>query len=180
MSKTMLILVLALLLTACNTPPVAQTATPTPISSIPPQPTLALTPTIASIAASATVTLEVTVAATSKGTTRLELACKVLSQSVKNGTRFAAREGFDISWMVQNTGSATWEPGVVELVYAGGPKMYRYQPVQLPHSSPPGDIIGLSADMVAPRTPNVYTMIWALRRAEDYFCKMAVTIKVHL
>lgn len=82
--------------------------------------------------------------------------------------------------MVRNTGTATWEPGVVELAYAGGTKMYQYQPVQLPHSSPPGDIISLVADMVAPRTPELYTMIWALRRADEYFCRMAVTIRVHL
>jgi hypothetical protein len=178
MRKTMLILVLAMLPLACNAPLAAQPRTPTPFPSSPP--TLTLTPTIAPITPSATVTLEVTVSPTPPGTPRPELACKVLSQSLKAGSKFAARERFDVSWQIQNAGTATWEPGVVELAYAGGPRMYQYQPVPLTHSSPPKDIIALSADMIAPRTPNVYTMFWALRRGDDYFCRMAVTIKVYL
>jgi len=180
MRKTMLIVVLVMLLMACNAPFLAQPGTRTPIPSILPQPTLTLTPTLAPITPSATATLEVTITATPKGSTRPELDCKVLSQSVKNGSKFASKERFDISWMVRNIGTATWEPGVVELAYAGGIKMYQYQPVQLTHSSPPGDITTLSADMVAPKTPNKYTMVWALRRGDEYFCKMYVTIRVHL
>jgi hypothetical protein len=34
--------------------------------------------------------------------------------------------------------------------------------------------------MVAPKTPDKYTMVWALRRGDEYFCKMNVTIRVHL
>lgn len=178
MRKTILILVLTMLPLACKAPLAAQPATPTPFPSDPP--TLTLTPTMPAITPSATATLEVTVPATPKGTPRPELGCKVLSQSVKSGSRLPSRERFDISWQIQNTGTATWEPGVVELAYAGGTKMYVYQPVELPHSSPPTDIIALSADMIAPRTPDVYTMVWALRRGDDYFCKLGVTIKVYL
>ena len=180
MRKAILILVPAMLLMACNAPFVAQPGTPTPMPSVPPQPTLTLTPTIALITPSATVTVEVTVSATAARTPRPELACKVLSQSIKSGSKFRSREQFDISWQIQNAGTATWQPGVVELAYAGGTKMFRYQPVPLTHSSPPGDIIGLAADMIAPRTPDTYTMVWALRQADNYFCKMAVTIKVQL
>jgi hypothetical protein len=180
MRKTILIAVLAMLLTACNAPFVAQPDTRTPIPSLPPQSTLTLTPTLAPITPSATATLEVNITPTPEGSTRPELDCKVLSQSVKNGSRFASRERFDIGWMVQNTGTATWEPGVVEFAYAGGSKMYQYQPVQLTHSSPPGDITTLFADMVAPKTPNRYTTVWALRRGDEYFCKVNVTIYVHL
>ncbi len=178
MRKTILVVALAMLATSCSIPLVSQPAAPTPTASITPQPTLTLTPTIAPLTPSATVTLEAT--ATPKGTPRPELRCKVLSQSVKSGSKFASKERFDISWQIQNTGSATWEPGVVELAYAGGTKMFRYQPVPLPHSSPPGDIIALSADMIAPHTPDTYTMFWSLRRGDEYFCRMAVTIKVHL
>ena len=180
MRKTILIVVLIPLLMACNVPFVAQPAARTPIPSIPPQPTLTLTPTLVPITLPTTATLEATIAATPQGSTRPELACKVLSQSVKVGSKFASRERFDISWMVRNTGTATWEPGVVELAYAGGTKMYQYQPVPLTHSIPPRDITILNADMVAPRTPDRYTMIWALRRGDEYFCRMYVTINVHL
>ncbi|MGZ6316562.1 MAG: NBR1-Ig-like domain-containing protein [Anaerolineales bacterium] len=180
MRKAILIAVLVLLLTACNGPFVALSGTQTPTPSGPPQPTLTLTPTLGPVSPPATATLAVTITATAQASTRPELSCKVLQQSFKNGSRFASKELFDISWTVRNTGTATWEPGVVELAYAGGIKMYRYQPVPLTHSSPPGDITTLSADMVAPRTPNKYTMTWALRRGDEYFCKMSVTISVHL
>ncbi len=119
-----------------------------------------------------------TITATPAGSTRPELACKVLSQSIKNGSRFTPREQFDISWQIRNTGTATWKPGVVELAYGGGTRMYHYQPVPLTHSSPPGDIIALSADMVAPQTPNDYNMIWALKRGSEFFCRMYVVIRV--
>ncbi len=178
MRKTIFILVLTMLLLACNAPFLAQPGTSTPLPSL--EPTLTVTPTIAPITPSAAVTLGATVPPTPEGTARPELDCKVILQSVKPGAKFASREHFDITWQIQNTGTATWEPGVVELAYAGGPKMYVYQPVPLPHASPPKDIIILNADMVAPNTPNIYTMFWALRRGDAYFCRMPVTIKVHL
>ncbi len=180
MRKKILILLFAALPMACSAPLGSRPGTPTPTASIPPQPmftlTLVLTPTIPTTM----IALELAVSPTPNGTPRPELRCKVLSQSVKSGSKFASHERFDISWQIQNTGSATWEPGIVELVYAGGTKMFQYQPVPLPHSSPPGDIITLSADMIAPRTPDTYTMFWSLRRGDEYFCRMAVTIKVYL
>ncbi len=177
MRKTVLIVVLAMLLPACNVPLAAPPATPTPIpSTATPQATLTLTPTL--ITPSAAATLGVTSTPTPAGPPRPELACKVLGQSIKNGTKFRPKERFDISWMIRNTGTATWEPGVVELAYAGGTRMFHSQPVPLPHSSPPGDIIALSADMVAPQAPADYNMIWALRRGDEYFCKVNVIILV--
>ncbi len=178
MRKTILILLFAALPMACSIPVVNPPGTPTPTASIQPQPTLTLTPTLTPTISPTTIALELAVSPTPNGTPRPELACKVLSQSVRSGAKFASHERFDISWQIQNTGGATWEPGVVELVYAGGTKMFRYQPVPLTHSSPTGDILALSADMIAPRTPDTYTMFWSLRRGEDYFCRMAVTIKV--
>ncbi len=177
MRKRMLIVLLVLLLTACNAPLVATQAT---IASDTPQPTLTLTPTLETIIPSETATLEVTITPTRKPSNKPELDCKVLSQSIKNGSKFASKEHFDVSWMVKNTGKATWEPGVVDFAYAGGSKMYSYQPVPLTHSSAPGDVTTLSADMVAPKTPNKYTTVWALRRGDVYFCKVNVTIYVHL
>ncbi len=177
MRKTVLIVVLAMLLPACNVPRAAPLATATSIPSTPsPQPTLTFTPT--PLTPSPTATAGVTATATPAGPAGPELACKVLGQSIKNGTKFRPKERFDISFMIRNTGTATWEPGVVELAYAGGTRMFHSQPVPLPHSSPPGDIIALSADMVAPQATADYNMVWALRRGDEYFCKVNVIILV--
>ncbi len=177
MGKKLFILVLATLLGACQGPFVAPPGTPTPVPSETSQPTPTFTATLAPITPSETAMPEATMTATAapKGP---ELRCKVLSQSLKNGSRFAPKERFDISWQIQNTGTATWEPGVVMLAYAGGTKMYGSQPVALKHSSPPGDIVALSADMMAPQTPNDYNMIWALRRGTEFFCQINVVIRV--
>ena len=180
MRKKILIVLPVMLIMACNAPFVAQGATRTPIPTSPPPATLTFAPTLAPVTPSATATLVVTITATPAGPPQPELACKLLSQSVKNGSKFASRERFSIGWMVMNTGSATWEPGVVEFAYAGGSKMYVYQPVPLTHSSPTGDITTLNADLVAPRTPDTYTTVWALRRGDEYFCKVSIRIKVHL
>ncbi len=178
MRKIILSVVLVVLLTACNAPFVAQPATQTPIPTVTPQPTLTPEPTLIPITLPTTAAVRATFTASAADSTRPELDCKVLSQSLKNGAKFTPRERFDISWMIQNTGSATWEPGVVELAYAGGNKLYHYQPIQLTHSSPPGDIMTLSADMIAPQTRNDYSMVWALRRGDEYFCRMYVSIRV--
>ncbi len=175
MWKRMLIAVVVMLLTGCNVQVVAPPATPTPLPSSTPLPTLTLTPTPAP---SATATLEATVTAAPKASNKPELDCKILSQSIPNGSKFTPRERFDISWQIQNTGSATWEPGAVALVYAGGTRMFLSQPVKLPHSSPPGDIIGLSADMITPVERADYNMIWALRRGDEFFCQINVWVKV--
>jgi hypothetical protein len=184
MWKAILIGLLAVLLTACNAPFVARPGTPTPTPSstptIPPLPTPTNTPTLIPLTLPVTAALDVAGTATAKASTRPELDCKVLQQSFQNGSKFVSKGRFDISWAIQNTGTATWEPGVVELAYAGGSKMYQYQPVRLTHSSPPGDIITISAVMVAPHTPDRYSMVWALRRGDEYFCKIKVTISVHL
>ena len=182
MRKTIFILAVVILLLACNIPFVAQPSPAPPTASAPPQATLTLTPTLPALTlpVTATATSSVTVTPAPPSSTRPELDCKVLQQSPKNGSKFASKERFDISWTIKNTGTATWDPGVVVLAYAGGVKMYLSQPVQLTHSSPPGDITTLAADMIAPRTPNRYTMTWALRRGDEYFCRMAVTILVHL
>ncbi len=176
MRKTILMVLLAMLLPACNAPRLAPVGTATPIPSITPEPSLTFTPTPSPVPPSATTTPGVTVTVTPAGPPRPELDCKVLSQSFRNGSKFKIKARFDISWQIQNTGTATWEPGVVELAYAGGTRMYHFQPVQLKHSSPPGDIVALSADMVAPQAPGDYNMIWALRRGTEYFCKMNVII----
>ncbi len=178
MRKRLFIVVLAMLLPACNVPRLAPPGTPTPSATLLPQSTLTLTPTLVASTPSATAVPAATMTASPAAPTGPELACRVLSQSIRNGSKFAPKEHFDISWMIKNTGTAAWEPGIVDLAYAGGTRMYHFQPVPLPHSSPPGDIIALSADMIAPQTPNDYNMIWSLRSGDQYFCRIDVVIRV--
>lgn len=83
-----------------------------------------------------------------------------------------------MGWKVTNTGTAGWYPGSVEFTFFGGDKMYQFPRTQLQTGVAPGDTVALVADMVAPKNPNKYTTFWGLRRGNDYFCRVSLSIYV--
>lgn len=106
------------------------------------------------------------------------LDCSLVMQSVANGANFSPGERFSISWQVMNTGSATWYPGTVEFTYVGGSRMYLYPLTQLKTAVTPGAIVGLNADMKAPKNSTTYGTTWSLRQGTTYFCPVSVSIYV--
>jgi hypothetical protein len=194
MRNAMVLMVLALCLTACAPPPApvvapspaaptlsntlqptqspspspspAPTRTNTPIPSVTPSPAISLTPSFYFIMPSPT------------RPPTSELDCRVISQSVPDNTSFHAGERFTVNWVISNTGSATWYPASVEFVFAGGTKMYQSTLVHLKSTVAPGQTVGLAADMKAPKNSSTYTSSWSLRRGTEYFCPARVTIWV--
>jgi len=83
-----------------------------------------------------------------------------------------------MSWKVINRGTAGWYPGSVEFTFFGGDKMYQFPRTQLQTGVAPGDTAALVADLVAPKNPNKYRTFWGLRRGNDYFCRVSLTIYV--
>lgn len=171
-------LALALVLAGCagratSAPVVTDTQAPQPSSTF--APTMTPSPTLLG-----TSTPEAPSATpTSEGTPEAELSCRVLSQSVKNGQHFNPKERFEVGWSVRNNGTATWDPISVDFEYFSGTKMYRFSPAQLPisvapHSAP----VVLGADLVAPMNPGKYSTVWTLRRGQDDFCHVSVSIVV--
>lgn len=132
--------------------PPAFTATPT-ITPIPPSPTAA-------------------------GTPAAELACKLNWQAPQDGTKLEPRTDFAMRWNVTNTGTAAWEPGEVDLIYAGGTRMFYSPVVPLPERVAPGQSITLSAGMKAQRDTRAYVTTYTLRRGEAVFCSLSVRIYV--
>jgi len=107
-----------------------------------------------------------------------ELDCKVNWQSPRNRTKVEPRAEFTVRWNVTNTGSAAWDPGVVDLAYSGGTRMY-YEPViPLTQVVAPGEDVTLTVDMKALRDTRSYATSWALRRDDTYFCDLGVRIYV--
>jgi hypothetical protein len=140
--------------------PTSQPATPTPfaLATVTPTPTITLTPFL--------------------GAASGDLACRVLTQSVRNGVHMEPGERFDVGWKVRNTGQLGWDAGMVYFAYAGGRKMDRDDVYYLPGTVSPGNVAALSASMVAPRKAGGYTTIWSLHRGADRFCRVSLTIYV--
>jgi hypothetical protein len=189
MKHAMIFMVLALLLEAC-TPPSTPAPTPTSLPTIVPSDTLEPTPTLTPTASrTPEPTLPVTptlifffslptATAGTPPTPAPELACQLVSQSIRNGTQFHPQEPFSNDWKLSNAGKAPWLPGNVDFAYTGGTKMYLYPAVQLQRNVSPGDTISLNVDMRAPNKPSEYSTFWSLRRGKDYFCRVRLTIEV--
>jgi hypothetical protein len=107
-----------------------------------------------------------------------ELTCRVLSQAVRNGRKLDPKETFDMGWMVRNTGTAAWDPGTVDFRYFSGRRMHVSERTHLRTSVVPGDTVLLLADMVTPKSSGPYTTVWSLRRGEDDFCHVSLSITV--
>ncbi len=189
MKNAIIFLIVALVLAACvvpSTPAPSPTATsaPTSVPSDTPQPTLSPTATVSStpteiLPPTAPFFFSLpTFTPTPLGTPAVALQCQLISQSIADGTEFKARERFDVGWNITNTGTAPWIPGNVDFAYFAGTKMHKYTPVQLPASVASGETVNVVTDMLAPKAQGKYKAIWSLRRGNDYFCRVSVTINV--
>lgn len=104
--------------------------------------------------------------------------CSLLSQTPKDGAHFKAKENFQASWKVENTGSSTWYSDSVDFVYTDGTKMYKKQIIDLPLDIPKHESVTLTVGMVAPKNAGSYFTEFSLRRGQSYFCHVNVSIRV--
>ncbi len=174
--KTMfLLLTLGLLLAACAAPAPTPTGTPTSAPSTTPT----LEPTLTSTPVPDTPTLPPpSLTPSSAGSATGELACKLLMQSVPNGSHFKPKERFDVGWKVRNTGTVRWDPDSIDFTYFRGTNMNQSILVHLTGEVEPGNTVMLYTDLIAPGSPGGYTTIWTLMRGEQDFCHLSVTIHV--
>jgi hypothetical protein len=107
-----------------------------------------------------------------------ELDCKVLWQSVINDARMGPNMTFSVAWTITNTGTATWDPEGVDFTYVSGIKMNQTPLVHLPTTVGPGETVTLAVDMRTPNKTSRYSTVWSLRRGEDFFCSVRLTISV--
>jgi hypothetical protein len=105
-------------------------------------------------------------------------ACKMRSQTPKNGVRFAPKERFDMAWQVENFGWATWEPEEIRATYYSGSRLQTFDEVPLRESVATDRWTQVMVPMVAPRASGSYTTVWALWRGDQDFCHMTITIVV--
>lgn len=198
MRNAMVFMAMALFLAACAAP---RTPTPIPTSartatpSSTPEPVQSATATLSTpeestpaVITASTATAEPTLPIllptfffsppTPTSLAARDLDCKVVMQSVADGTHFRPNERFSVGWIVINTGKASWFPASVIFTFVGGQKMYQYPEAHLKGSVNPGETVGLFADLRAPNNSSTYTTFWGLRRGTDFFCPVRVTIWV--
>jgi hypothetical protein len=73
---------------------------------------------------------------------------------------------FTKTWRVRNSGSCTWTVAYA-LVFTSGYNLSGVQAIALPATIQPGQMIDLSALMLAPTSPGTYQGFWALQNSSD-------------
>jgi len=105
--------------------------------------------------------------------------CKIVSQSVRDGTIFQPKANFDGTWVLENTGSEPWEPDSVSYVYVNGTQMSKYKPAYpLQKVVEPGKRVRIIIDMRAPQQAGGYVTLWGLAVDGNTFCPMQLSIYV--
>ncbi len=175
MKHTIILTMLVWLLAACSAPAPAPTSTLTPAPSTTPT----LEPTFTSTPVPDTPTPQASMETpTSSGAPGKELACRLLMQSVPNGSHFKPKERFDVGWKVRNIGAVRWDPDSIDFTFFRGTNMNQSILVHLTGEVEPGNTVILYADLIAPGSSGGYTTIWTLMRGEQDFCHVSVTIYV--
>ncbi len=109
--------------------------------------------------------------------TPVPLACKVISQNPSNGKTLKPGKDFDVTWTVQNVGSASWDPDEADYRYTSGDKFYKYEVYDLPKRVRPGEKVDLVVDMRTPDKEGTYKTTWELIQG-DVICTFSVEINV--
>jgi hypothetical protein len=190
-----LIIVLGLLLSACNFPllsqpaeepnalatAVAQTLQAMAGQPLPTQqpPALQTTtpgglPTVTPPLPTAAFTVQAPPTATSQPCNKSQF----VSETIPDDTEFSAGEAFTKSWTFKNVGTCTWNTNY-KLVFASGEAMGGPASVKFSKSVAPNDQIVIQVPLVAPATSGTYNATWKLQ-AEDntQFGQVTVRIKV--
>jgi hypothetical protein len=99
------------------------------------------------------------------------------SETVADGTRFTPGTAFVKTWRMLNTGQTTWGTGY-ELVYVSDHQLSAPDKVSLPVNVPPGQVVDINVDMVAPNEHGTYKGFWRLRNPAGQFFGDLIWIEI--
>ncbi len=158
-SFAFIIITLAIMLSACQTP-----QTPAPPTAAQPSPTTA--PTTAPSSAPATPTTEAPAsptAAPTGGAACTDSASFVADVTIPDYSHFDPRETFTKTWRVKNTGTCTWTTEY-KAAYSSGNNLGAPLSIPLAETAP-GATLDISADMAAPGSDGKYQTFYELTNA---------------
>lgn len=157
----------------------ATVLTPTPQNTFTPSPTFTSTVIFVLITPTGSATTTPAITLGGGGTSNDDYACEILAVSPAYGTAFNGRQEFDASWTVKNIGQRNWSADNIDIVFDSGTNLSEEAGFDLPSDLRRQGTIDLAIDMRAPRRAGTYTTTWALRRGNNSFCRMSLTIRVN-
>lgn len=195
-----LVLILAVGLTACKSPAPATPGEPTSdpnavmtaaantasarltdIAAMTPTPQ---PPTPTETPAPATPTVAATTAIpqaspTSAPITGQDLAAYVADVTVPDGTTFRPGEQFTKTWRIANTGTSTWTTAY-KLAWVDGNQMSGPASVAVPSQVAPGQNVDISVNLTAPTTAGKYTGYWKMTNANGALFDSLVYVEINV
>lgn len=163
---------------AMPTSTATQIPTQTPANTFTPLPTFTSTVIVVLPSLTRQATATSTFALGGGGTSADDFACQVLSVSPPNGTTFDGRTDFDAVWRVKNIGQRNWDGTAIDYAYDSGAQIHKVAGYDLNSDVRTGATTDIIVDMMAPRNSGTYTTTWTLRRSNNEFCRMSLTIYV--
>jgi hypothetical protein len=112
------------------------------------------------------------------GTSNENFSCQVTRVSPANGTRFGPRDDFDAIWTVRNNGQRNWDRNSIDILYSSGDRIHKVSGYDLDENVRVGNSTDVGVDMQAPKDPGTYNTTWVMRRGNNTFCTMTLTIVV--
>lgn len=112
------------------------------------------------------------------GTSNENFSCQVTRVSPANGTRFNPRDDFDAVWTVRNNGQRNWDRNSIDILYSSGDRIHKVSGYDLDENVRVGNSIDVGVDMQAPRNSGTYSTTWVMRRGDDAFCTLTLSIVV--
>lgn len=191
------VLALAVVLTACKSPAPATPTEPTTdpnavmtaaanTASARLTDIAALTPTATPTETPAppTATLAATTAApqaspTSAPVSGQDQAAYVSDVTVPDGTLFQPGEQFTKTWRIANTGSSTWTTAY-KLAWVDGNQMGGPASVAVPSQVGPGQNVDIAVNLTAPSTAGKYTGYWKMMNASGALFDSLVYVEINV
>lgn len=108
--------------------------------------------------------------------------CALVSQTPEDGTEITVDTQFTTSWVLQNTGSTSWDQSEVDVRYlgaAGDVQLHLGADVyDLTNTVEPGHTYNISVPMIAPFNTGMYGEVWELIQGSQQICQFYVYINV--
>ena len=89
-----------------------------------------------------------------------------VSETIPDGTDYAASASFTKTWRVKNTGTCTWDSSY-DIVFDHGDTLGAPAAIAFPGVVAPGQEVDLSINMTAPASPGTYSSYWKFRNGSD-------------
>lgn len=108
-------------------------------------------------------------------------SCTLVSQTPQDNSTFPLSYGFGVQWVLQNTGTATWQVGETDIVFLGamnGQRLHQNNDVfDLPYTVRPGESLILDGSLITPANPGIYGEAWAIQQGQkNVYCTFWIVV----